>query len=1013
MLDIEQKVLYSSNRYLSHRLIFKLQLTNKKRILIFTIGFIEIRAENNILRLSKSSDIQGELKMKRKSLITWINNNFWWLQKNLNTRRRELLNNYQTGRLFSKTSFLLFFFVPAIFLTIILLIFFESASAQVSSWTPVQISLPSYMSEKIINHAVPSNGDLHRSTIESVEWTTIFSDGFEGDFPGNWITYDEDGISTSECHWGKRNCRPYFDDFSAWAVGGGADGSNLNCGDHYPNDANSWMIYGPFSLEGATYAEFSFNYWLNSELDYDYFSVLASINGSNFFGIQISGQEAEWRDHVFDLTNVYSIGDLTGQPQVWIGFLFTSDNTTTCEAGVYVDDVVIRASASQTFTISASAGANGSISPSGDVTVKKGEDQAFIITPDPGYQVGNVDVDGYPTDAVTQYTFTNVQSNHSIYALFDHSPVTYDLCFRSGDVAVIEDQTFNHTCLVIANVDHCNQEPHLNFHKASSANGSISPSGNVVIIEGEDQTFDITPDPGYQVANVNVDGSSVGAVTQYTFTNVQFDHTIHATFQSISHKVFLPLILHEIPLSPPGIPILNKIHNPDGKNSYTVSWETAVNAANYVLQEADNTNFTGGSTVYDGPNTSFNITGKGLGTYYYRVKAKNAAYESEWSNIESVKVTVEMPEPAEWKIIILPENGKFPSLALDSKGNPHIAYSRCFENDNYSASCYNEADPSRNPHSYGYLGWDGASWKSSFFTDLYCMNNNASLVIDHTDQPQIVYSRDHGLNSSYLGYSLWDGSLWNNTTTQIYPGIVYYVNLALQKNGDPCISYLRWSEIKHSTAYGIWQLHYGCNWSGKDWWNGYSVANLGFSYNFYGWDLKSYFHYHSLALTDDGIPHISWNGIWNDLNHATIVDGSWEITRVDQGKTGAYSSLALDSQNHPHISYHDRENGDLKYARWDGSNWQIETIDSSGIVGLYTSLALDKDGNPHISYIDETNGALKYAFWDGSQWIIATIDDSGNSWRWTSLALDDSGFVHISYVGGELKYATNSGFPGE
>ena len=61
-------------------------------------------------------------------------------------------------------------------------------------------------------------------------------------------------------------------------------------------------------------------------------------------------------------------------------------------------------------------------------------------------------------------------------------------------------------------------------------NGSISPSGAVTLDYGANQTFTITPDEGYHVADVLVDGASVGAVTEYTFTNVTADHTIHATF---------------------------------------------------------------------------------------------------------------------------------------------------------------------------------------------------------------------------------------------------------------------------------------------------------------------------------------------------------------------------------------------------------------------------------------------------------------------------------------------------
>ena len=60
--------------------------------------------------------------------------------------------------------------------------------------------------------------------------------------------------------------------------------------------------------------------------------------------------------------------------------------------------------------------------------------------------------------------------------------------------------------------------------------GSISPSGNVSVREGRDQTFTITPDKGYAVANVKIDGRSIGAVKSYTFENVSRTHTIEVIF---------------------------------------------------------------------------------------------------------------------------------------------------------------------------------------------------------------------------------------------------------------------------------------------------------------------------------------------------------------------------------------------------------------------------------------------------------------------------------------------------
>ena len=74
--------------------------------------------------------------------------------------------------------------------------------------------------------------------------------------------------------------------------------------------------------------------------------------------------------------------------------------------------------AETTYTITATAGANGSISPSGSVEVKEGADQTFTITADEGYEIENLKVDGSEVSAASSYTFNNVTEAHSIEATF-------------------------------------------------------------------------------------------------------------------------------------------------------------------------------------------------------------------------------------------------------------------------------------------------------------------------------------------------------------------------------------------------------------------------------------------------------------------------------------------------------------------------------------------------------------------------------------------------------------------
>src|SRR5207245_7936588 len=71
-----------------------------------------------------------------------------------------------------------------------------------------------------------------------------------------------------------------------------------------------------------------------------------------------------------------------------------------------------------TYTITASAGGNGSITPSGAATVNSGASQAYTISPGAGYSVADVLVDGISVGAVASYTFNTVTANHTISATF-------------------------------------------------------------------------------------------------------------------------------------------------------------------------------------------------------------------------------------------------------------------------------------------------------------------------------------------------------------------------------------------------------------------------------------------------------------------------------------------------------------------------------------------------------------------------------------------------------------------
>ena len=167
----------------------------------------------------------------------------------------------------------------------------------------------------------------------------------------------------------------------------------------------------------------------------------------------------------------------------------------------------------------------------------------------------------------------------------------------------------------------------------------------------------------------------------------------------------------------------------------------------------------------------------------------------------------------------------------------------------------------------------------------------------------------------------------------------------------------------------------------------------------------------SIAVDGNQRPHISynrWKATDTDLKYAAW-NGSWKIETVDNGsEAGQYSSLALDSNDNPHISYYRGSDFSLRYATKNGA-WALATVES-GFVGMYTSIALDDGDNPHISY-HYLMGKLKYATWNGS-WNIEFVDTLVSSGYYTSIALDSTGSPLISYLGvtvGDLKYAVWNG----
>ena len=139
-----------------------------------------------------------------------------------------------------------------------------------------------------------------------------------------------------------------------------------------------------------------------------------------------------WGVHAFGNYDWHQAAD----PAYWYYYVNGSElyPTTTGLSVKYVSQLLIYSNPSPMYSITASADANGSISPSGNVSVSQGGSQTFIIMADVGYHVADVLVDGASVGAVTTYTFTNVADNHTISASFAGTATQSPVAAFAADV---------------------------------------------------------------------------------------------------------------------------------------------------------------------------------------------------------------------------------------------------------------------------------------------------------------------------------------------------------------------------------------------------------------------------------------------------------------------------------------------------------------------------------------------------------------------------------------------------
>jgi uncharacterized repeat protein (TIGR02543 family) len=322
-----------------------------------------------------------------------------------------------------------------------------------------------------------------------------------------------------------------------------------------------------------------------------------------------------------------------------------------------------------TYTITPTAGANGTILPNTVQTVDHGANRTFNFSPATGYKVDKVYIDGNEDVAAAiagTYTFYNVIANHVIHVTFTKQVYTITSAagpngevtplgvefveyWAHSEIYVFDPAPGYHIKQVLIdgvndplavfnamhrflNVD-ANHTIVVFFAKneytitaTATAGGAINPPGLVTVPNGQDKTFFFDPNAGYKLVRVIVDGidqPDAVATGLYTFYDVSDNHTISAQFEKSGYEVFLPAVegAYVIPMYGSISPV-----NYNGKFTFVVELLPGYTQSNIevrtngiVITPVGSDYIINNITV----DQHVTITGIKLNTYLIKAKAEN------------------------------------------------------------------------------------------------------------------------------------------------------------------------------------------------------------------------------------------------------------------------------------------------------------------------------------------------------------------------------------------------------
>jgi hypothetical protein len=277
---------------------------------------------------------------------------------------------------------------------------------------------------------------------------------------------------------------------------------------------------------------------------------------------------------------------------------------------------------------------------------------------------------------------------------------------------------------------------------------------------------------------------------------------------------------------------------------------------------------------------------------------------------------------------------------IDSEGNPHFLYQstnrliyawwtgtnwtqQTVTNEGYTNRCVLALDSSGNPH-------------LAYTTDL---GNPQGPII--------------------LKYASWTGTNWSIQNVDSYSSLFQYSSmyLGLDSNGNPHIMYGNVTQYPMSSPNGGVKILYSvkfAEWNGSAWKIQTAFSHLS-RYGNMALDSKG--HPHFIYTQDYPISHgsnstlfyVSWNGsAWNSQ------------TVVSDANLGDGSSFALDAYDFPHIDFCNGTSEALVYAYWAGNAWDFQTVGPNNLAIEAGPLAIDSKGNVHITYSGDLDGFMSF-----------------------------------------------------